>query len=178
MSEATVTTLEEHRARRGLPSAELIASVPDGMTGVRLAAAHLPGPGRCVLLETTAHQTAMTPAEAMELSRDIAAMAEAAAGEPATTAEPESPGVASDALAAVLEAIDIEHAATAGGQEIRDKILVERAGHAVVMLRSILGGGSFDVPWSVGYLRDRLAEHPASGYLTWAERRAELDGQR
>jgi hypothetical protein len=75
----------------------------------------------------------------------------------------------------VLEALDIPHAATAGDQETRDKILTERAGHAVVMLKSILGGDTFDPAWSVGYLRERLAGHPATGYRTWAERMAELD---
>ena len=43
------------------------------------------------------------------------------------------------ALAAIAEALDIPHGATAGDQETRDRILLERAGHAVVMLRSILG---------------------------------------
>ena len=80
------------------------------------------------------------------------------------------------ALEAVLEAIDIPHAGTTGNQEIRDRILIERAGHAVVLLRRILGGDAHpDIPWSVAYLRARLAEHPASGYKTWAERMAELD---
>jgi hypothetical protein len=34
---------------------------------------------------------------------------------------------------------------------------------------------SADVPWSVAYLRARLAEHPAEGYKTWDERMVELD---
>ena len=76
-----------------------------------------------------------------------------------------------DALAAVAEALDIPHGATAGDQETRDKILLERAGHAVVMLRSILGDhATLDVPSSVEYLRARLGEHPAEGYRTWGER--------
>ena len=84
---------------------------------------------------------------------------------------------ARDALAAVLEALDIPHAATMGGQETRDKILIERAGHAVVMLRSVLDGEhpAPDAPWSVAYLRERLAEHPAQGYKTWDELTAELN---
>jgi hypothetical protein len=65
------------------------------------------------------------------------------------------------------------------GQEVRDQILVERAGHAVVMLNGILGGDAFiDVPWSARYLRARLAEHPAEGYKTWDERMAELERAR
>ena len=81
-----------------------------------------------------------------------------------------------DALTAVRDALDIPNAATVGDQETRDLILIERAGHAVVMLNGILGGGSHpDIPWSVAYLRARLAEHPAEGYKTWGERMAELD---
>jgi hypothetical protein len=84
---------------------------------------------------------------------------------------PITESAARDALAAVAEAIDIPHGATAGDQETRDKILLERAGHAVVMLRSILGDHAIlDVPWSVEYLRARLGEHPAEGYRTWGER--------
>ncbi len=83
-----------------------------------------------------------------------------------------------EALEAVLEAIDIPHAATMGDEEKRTAILVERAGHAVVMLNAILHGEhpAPDIPWSVVYLRARLAEHPATGYTTWQERMAELAG--
>ena len=81
-----------------------------------------------------------------------------------------------DALLAVLEALDIPNAATVGDQEIRDAILVERVGHAVVMLRGILREeAADDIGWAVDYLRTRLARHPASGYRTWDERMAELD---
>ena len=85
-------------------------------------------------------------------------------------------GLARDALAAVLEALDIPHAATVGEQAKRDQLLVERAGHAVAMLRGVLGTDAHvDVPWSTGYLREQLAKHPATGYRTWDERIAELD---
>jgi hypothetical protein len=82
-----------------------------------------------------------------------------------------------DALTAVLEALDIPHAATMGDQETRDAILVERVGHTVVMLQSILHDEhpAPDAAWSVSYLRDRRAEHPPVGYRTWNERVAELD---
>jgi hypothetical protein len=89
-----------------------------------------------------------------------------------------NPTEARDALAAVLEALDIPHAATVGEEEKRDKILKERIGHTVVMLNSILGGDTFDPAWSIAYLHDRLAEHPATGYKTWQERMAELDTAR
>ena len=73
-------------------------------------------------------------------------------------------GTATDALRAVLEALDVPHAATVGDDETRAKILLERVGHAVVMLNSILHDEhpAPDAAWSVGYLRDRLAEHPAT----------------
>lgn len=81
-----------------------------------------------------------------------------------------------DALAAVREALDIPHPATVGDGETYDRILSERVMHAVVMLRSVLReDGPSDVPWSVAYLREKLAEHPAEGYKTWDERAAELD---
>ena len=85
-----------------------------------------------------------------------------------------------DALTAVLEALDVPHAATVGDEEIRNKILIERVGHTVVMLTSILDGEhpAPDVPWSIAYLRARLAERPAVGYKTWQERMAELDAAR
>jgi hypothetical protein len=80
-----------------------------------------------------------------------------------------------DALAAVREALDIPYAATAGDEEIRARILDDRLGHTVVMLAGILDRDTtIDIPWSVGYLREQLAKHPAAGYKTWAERMAEL----
>ena len=82
---------------------------------------------------------------------------------------------ATDALRAVLEALDIPNAATVGEQRTRDAILVERAGHARLMLATVLGQDSHDPKWAVGYCRERMAEHPATGYKTWAERMAELD---
>jgi len=80
-----------------------------------------------------------------------------------------------DALTVVREALDIPHAATVGDDETRAKILDQRLGHAVAMFRGILGeDASRDIPWSVGYLRERLAGHSATGYRTWDERMAEL----
>jgi hypothetical protein len=59
-----------------------------------------------------------------------------------------------EALAAVLEALDIPHAATVGDERARAVILAGRSGHAVAMLRGILGeDATADVPWSVAYLR-------------------------
>lgn len=81
------------------------------------------------------------------------------------------------ALEAVLEALDVPHAATVGDEEIRNRILLERVGHTVVMLKSMLRDEhpAPDAAWAVSYLRAQLGEHPAEGYKTWAERMAELD---
>jgi hypothetical protein len=85
------------------------------------------------------------------------------------------PAQLADALAAVREALDIPYAATVGDDEIRARILDQRLGHAVAMLQGIFGRDTVpDIPWSAAYLRARLAEHPAQGYKTWAERMAEL----
>jgi hypothetical protein len=79
----------------------------------------------------------------------------------------------------VLEAVDIPHGATMGDQETRDAILLERVGHTAVMLRSLLSRDSWDDwAWSTEYLRERLAEHPATGYKTWDERVIELEAAR
>jgi hypothetical protein len=94
-----------------------------------------------------------------------------------TTTEPTREDLLA-ALQAVREAIDIPHGATLGDEETRGKILKERLIATVVMLQNILDeddGRTVDVPWSVGYLRARLAEHPAEGYKTWAERVAERE---
>jgi hypothetical protein len=81
-----------------------------------------------------------------------------------------------DALAVVREALAIPHGATVADQQRRDAILVERAGHAAVMLAGILGADAArDVPWSAAYLREQLAKRPAAGYKTWDERAAELE---
>jgi hypothetical protein len=83
-----------------------------------------------------------------------------------------------DVLTAVREALGIPYAATVGDDEIRAKILEERLGRTMVMINSIFerieDGRDSDISWSLAYLRDRLAEHPATGYKTWDERMAEL----
>lgn len=67
-------------------------------------------------------------------------------------------------LAAVLEALDIPHPATIGDTETRDRILADRAMHTVIALRSVLDGDPVGVEWNTEYLRERLAEHPPTGY--------------
>ena len=101
-----------------------------------------------------------------------------AAGQPAATDR--------DCLRLILEALDIPHAACQGDAEIRAKIVDERLIHTLGMLRNWLddrAGGKRDddhFAWSLGYLREQLAEHPATGYRTdyaqvmadWAAERA------
>lgn len=88
---------------------------------------------------------------------------------------PPDPGELLDALTAVREALDIPHAATVGDDETRAEILDHRLGHAVAMLAGILDRDLIrDIPWSVGYLREQLAKHPATGYRTWDEAVAEM----
>ena len=88
-----------------------------------------------------------------------------------------------EALRAVREAIDIPHPATVGDGETYDRILKERVRHAVIMLQNIVPSdgrrcAADVIPWSVEHLRARLAEHPATGYKTWAERVAETERAR
>ncbi|MGP4092570.1 hypothetical protein [Streptomyces sp. KR55] len=73
-------------------------------------------------------------------------------------------------LAAVLEAIAIPHPATVGDGEVHGRILLDRVMDARVALEGVLQRG--DEPgWSADYLRERLAEKPATGYRAWGEGR-------
>jgi hypothetical protein len=99
-----------------------------------------------------------------------------------TTVQSSSPPDAGEllyVLTAIRAALAVPHAATVGEQETRDAILLERVGHAAAMLDGVferLGDGRDPmIGWSAGYLRERLAEHPATGYRTWDERVAELE---
>lgn len=76
-------------------------------------------------------------------------------------------------LDVVLDAIDIPYGATAGDEEIRDEILGHRLMQLVVSLRTLRDDPGRDAAWTLGYLREKLAEHPATGYRTWAEARQE-----
>lgn len=81
-----------------------------------------------------------------------------------------------DLLAAVLEAIDLPHPATAGGAEVHDRLLSARVMHARVALRNLLDDGPDLGPaWSAKYLRERLAEQPVAGYVTVDQAHAALD---
>ena len=87
----------------------------------------------------------------------------------------ELPTPVRDLLAAVLEALDIPHPATEGGAEVYDRIRGERATHVAVALRSILDDKPLmGIDWTTAYLREQLAKHPATGYVTVAQAHAEL----
>jgi hypothetical protein len=75
-----------------------------------------------------------------------------------------------DLLAAVLEAINIPHPATYGGQDAHDRLLNDRVMYARLALRSTLDDAELSPAmgpaWDARYLRDRLAQHPVTGYVT------------
>lgn len=81
--------------------------------------------------------------------------------------------LAREVLDVVLEALDIPYAATAGDDETRQKILDQRLMQLVVSLRTLRDDPGRDAAWTLAYLREKLAEHPATGYRTWAEARQE-----
>jgi hypothetical protein len=82
----------------------------------------------------------------------------------------DQPATDHDALAAILEALDIPFGASTGDEEIRAKILSERLIHALGMLSDWLNppapGDERHAAWSLAYLREQLAKHPATGYRT------------
>ncbi|MGV9755410.1 hypothetical protein ACWDUC_06180 [Streptomyces tricolor] len=81
-----------------------------------------------------------------------------------------------DLLAAVLEAVDLPHPATTGGAAVHDRLLAARVMHARTVLRNVLDGGPAIRPaWHAQYLRERLAEHPITGYVTVDQAQAALD---
>lgn len=88
---------------------------------------------------------------------------------------PEAEHPLREALAAVLEALDIPQPATVGDEGIHDGILLERVTHTVIFLRGILAAGRVTASEDeIRYLREKLAEHPAEGYKTWDQAVAEL----
>ncbi|MEU5707897.1 hypothetical protein [Streptomyces flaveolus] len=87
----------------------------------------------------------------------------------------EIPAPVRDLLTAVLEAIDLPHPATFGGSEAHDRLLNERAVHARIALRSVLDRDPATVEWTASYLRERIAKHPITGYVTVDQAQAALD---
>jgi hypothetical protein len=73
-----------------------------------------------------------------------------------------------DALAAMLEALDLPHPASIGDLDQYRQVLEDRAMHVRVTLRSILRDDRHadDAAWDVSYLREQIAKTPATGYRT------------
>ncbi|MEU0253311.1 hypothetical protein ABZ299_12545 [Streptomyces sp. NPDC006184] len=84
------------------------------------------------------------------------------------------PPAVTEFLTAIADALDIPNPATYGGQEAHDRILNERAMHAKIALRSALADHSLGLGWNTQYLRERLAEHPPTGYVTCGQADAAL----
>lgn len=76
-----------------------------------------------------------------------------------------------DALRAVHEALDIPYAATVGGEETRGPILSHRTLHAIIALRGLVVSPRL-MGWEIARLRENLAEHPPTGYLTYEQAQA------
>lgn len=81
-----------------------------------------------------------------------------------------------EALEAVRDALDLPHAATVGGDEVRSQIIGDRLTHVTLFLEHALAdppspGG---IAWSIAYFRERIAEHPAAGYVTEDQAREAL----
>ncbi|MFD7064411.1 hypothetical protein [Streptomyces sp. NPDC059906] len=85
-----------------------------------------------------------------------------------------SAGAVRELLAAVLDALDIPAPATVGGSAAHDRVLNDRAMHARNALRDVLDGAPLGVGWTTRYLRDRLGDHPPTGYVTTAQAHAAL----
>lgn len=94
---------------------------------------------------------------------------------PTTTVVGALPPAVAEFLTAVAEALDIPYPATAGDSTAHDHILVERAMHAKIALRSALAGCSLGLEWNTRYLYERLAEHPPTGYVSVDQANAALE---
>lgn len=75
----------------------------------------------------------------------------------------------------VLETLAIPHAATVGHDETRQDILNDRMRHLLVFLEGLRDPHPADLEWSLGYLRERLAEHPPVGYVTHAQAQERIE---
>ncbi|MFJ2007386.1 hypothetical protein [Streptomyces chartreusis] len=82
-----------------------------------------------------------------------------------------------DLLAAVLEAIDLPHPATHAGAEVHDRLLATRVIQARIALRAALGNDALSLgpAWDAQYLREQLARHPVTGYVTAEQAQVALD---
>jgi hypothetical protein len=77
----------------------------------------------------------------------------------------EIPAPVCELLAAVLEAIDLPYPATVGDSERYHDVLEQRVAHVAIALRGVLHDRPLmGAEWEAEYLRERLAEHPPTGY--------------
>jgi hypothetical protein len=82
-----------------------------------------------------------------------------------------------DLLHAIHEAVDIPHAATVSGDEVRSEVLVLRAIHVKVAL-DVWEDDPRWIDATTANLRERLKEHPPVGYVTDEEAQAAIaDGK-
>ena len=67
-------------------------------------------------------------------------------------------------LDAVLDAIDIPQPATIGDTDGYQVALDRRASLAIIIARAALADAPADIGWNADYLRQKIAEHPPTGY--------------
>ncbi|WP_329564689.1 hypothetical protein [Kitasatospora sp. NBC_01266] len=116
------------------------------------------------------------PALLAEIGRLTAALADEKAAHDRTRDEQRhATGWMPDALTAVREALDLPHAATVAGGRARQQVLEDRAMEIVIVLDALLEGPGYQPASTVAYLRSRIAERPAAGYVTSEQARAALD---
>jgi hypothetical protein len=79
-------------------------------------------------------------------------------------------------IEAIHEAIAIPYAAATAHERTRAQILNERLMHTVVCLESLLRrDNAAELPRTLEYLREMLAKHPATGYVTWEQATARTE---
>jgi hypothetical protein len=96
------------------------------------------------------------------------------AGQAPTATVGALPPAVTDLMTAVLEALDIPHPATVGHSDAHGRLLLDRAMHARIALRSVLEDDTIGIQWTANYLRERLAKHPVAGYVTVEQAHAAL----
>jgi hypothetical protein len=69
-------------------------------------------------------------------------------------------------LAVVLDALTPPHAATMAGGDVRSRLLAQRTVHIAIVLQAALRPSAVGVRFHTDYLRGKLAELPAEGYVT------------
>jgi hypothetical protein len=81
------------------------------------------------------------------------------------------------ALKAIRDALTLPYAATAGGDEVRAKLLEQRLMYVTAFLRDVLDDPCppFGLTWEIRFLTERISRHPAAGqYVTDDQARAAM----